>query len=165
MDQTSIELRSERIRNIIGRIPPFFIRWGNLLLFFLWTLLFIGFVTISFPYKVEMPVRFNMSGADKAILYIPSVNIQALLHSERMEIRLSAYSFSTDSPVTGIFDSMGKKKVLIGQTLYREVVIRIESGVSPDKKELYRHQGWLEGKAVADMGKVTYWNRLFHSRH
>lgn len=60
---------------------------------------------------------------------------------------------------------MGKKKVFIGQTLYREVVIRIESDVSPDKKELYRHQARLEGKAVADMGKVTYWNRLFHSWH
>jgi len=28
-DQNSIELRSEKVRNLIGQMPPFLIRWGN----------------------------------------------------------------------------------------------------------------------------------------
>lgn len=30
--QGSIELRSEKVRNIIGQMPPFLIRWGNTIL-------------------------------------------------------------------------------------------------------------------------------------
>lgn len=30
--QDNIELRSEKIRNIIGQMPPFLVRWGNTVL-------------------------------------------------------------------------------------------------------------------------------------
>ena len=31
-DREQIELRSEKVRNLIGQIPPFLVRWGNTLL-------------------------------------------------------------------------------------------------------------------------------------
>jgi hypothetical protein len=31
-NQDKIELRSEKVRNIIGQMPPFLIRWGNTIL-------------------------------------------------------------------------------------------------------------------------------------
>lgn len=31
-DEKRIELRSEKVRNIIGQMPPFLIRWGNTIL-------------------------------------------------------------------------------------------------------------------------------------
>ncbi len=37
--QDRIELRSEKVRNIIGQIPPFLIRWGNTLLLVVFLLL------------------------------------------------------------------------------------------------------------------------------
>lgn len=42
--QDKIELRSEKVRNIIGQMPPFLIRWGNtiLLVIFL-ALLVVGY--------------------------------------------------------------------------------------------------------------------------
>lgn len=30
--QNKIELRSEKVRNIVGQMPPFLIRWGNTIL-------------------------------------------------------------------------------------------------------------------------------------
>lgn len=30
--QDNIELRSEKVRNLIGQMPPFLIRWGNTIL-------------------------------------------------------------------------------------------------------------------------------------
>lgn len=42
--QANIELRSEKIRNIIGQVPPFLIRWGNtilILIFIVLTILFL----------------------------------------------------------------------------------------------------------------------------
>lgn len=38
-DQVLIELRSEKVRNLIGQIPPFLVRWGNTILVIILVLL------------------------------------------------------------------------------------------------------------------------------
>ena len=38
-DQNRIELRSEKVRNMIGEMPSFLIRWGNTILVVLFVLL------------------------------------------------------------------------------------------------------------------------------
>lgn len=38
-----IELRSEKVRNLIGEMPPFLIRWGNIILVVITILLGVGF--------------------------------------------------------------------------------------------------------------------------
>ena len=38
-EQSRIELRSEKVRNLIGEMPPFLIRWGNTLLLVIFLLL------------------------------------------------------------------------------------------------------------------------------
>ena len=43
-EQDKIELRSEKIRNIIGQMPPFLIRWGNTVLLVLFLLLAVLFL-------------------------------------------------------------------------------------------------------------------------
>lgn len=40
-EQNRIELRSEKVRNIIGQMPPFLIRWGNTILLIIFILLLI----------------------------------------------------------------------------------------------------------------------------
>lgn len=38
-EQGKIELRSEKVRNMIGEIPPFLVRWGNTILVIIFLLL------------------------------------------------------------------------------------------------------------------------------
>jgi hypothetical protein len=40
--QDKIELRSEKVRNIIGQMPPFLIRWGNTILLIILGMLIIA---------------------------------------------------------------------------------------------------------------------------
>lgn len=40
-DQDKIELRSEKVRNLIGQVPPFLIRWGNSILIVIFVILLI----------------------------------------------------------------------------------------------------------------------------
>jgi hypothetical protein len=46
-NQDKIELRSEKVRNIIGQIPPFLIRWGNTILLVILLLLVIAVYVIK----------------------------------------------------------------------------------------------------------------------
>ena len=38
-EREQIELRSEKVRNLIGQIPPFLVRWGNTILVIILVLL------------------------------------------------------------------------------------------------------------------------------
>lgn len=40
-EQDQIELRSEKVRNLIGQMPPFLIRWGNLILIVIFVILLV----------------------------------------------------------------------------------------------------------------------------
>ncbi len=46
LDQDRIELRSERVRNMIGEMPSFLIRWGNTILVVIFALLALIFTWI-----------------------------------------------------------------------------------------------------------------------
>lgn len=43
MEKKEIELRSEKVRNLIGEMPPFLIQWGNIILVVITILLGVGF--------------------------------------------------------------------------------------------------------------------------
>lgn len=49
-EQSRIELRSEKVRNLIGQMPPFLIRWGSVILIVIVILLFL--VGYSWYYHV-----------------------------------------------------------------------------------------------------------------
>lgn len=51
-----IELRSVRVRNIIGSKPPFYIRIGNIILICLYSLLFSYICSLSFPYDNNITI-------------------------------------------------------------------------------------------------------------
>ena len=41
-NRDNIQLRSEKVRNIIGELPPFLIRWGNTILALIFALLILA---------------------------------------------------------------------------------------------------------------------------
>jgi hypothetical protein len=43
-NKDKIELRSEKVRNIIGQMPPFLIRWGNTIILIILIMLTIVFI-------------------------------------------------------------------------------------------------------------------------
>lgn len=45
-----IELRSEKVRNIIGEIPPALVRWGIAIMVAVFLLLFAAVLCLKFPY-------------------------------------------------------------------------------------------------------------------
>lgn len=42
-EKNKIELRSEKVRNIMGEMPPFLVRWGNTVLILVFILLLVIF--------------------------------------------------------------------------------------------------------------------------
>jgi hypothetical protein len=69
-----IEIRSEKIRNFIGVIPPFFIRLGNLLIFSLLIILFIVGNFIKIPNTLSCDIQIVRVQNDNIQLAIVSIS-------------------------------------------------------------------------------------------
>ena len=67
--QERIELRSEKIRNISGRIPPVLIRTGNSVIAIILLLLVI--IASKFPYPFTIEVNGKLVNKEKVELFIP----------------------------------------------------------------------------------------------
>lgn len=50
MVKERIELRSEKVRNIIGEIPPALVRWGIVLIVIIFAILFSFVLCVKYPY-------------------------------------------------------------------------------------------------------------------
>ena len=48
-EKNKIELRSEKVRNIMGEMPPFLVRWGNTVLILVFVLLLVIFGIVVYP--------------------------------------------------------------------------------------------------------------------
>lgn len=44
-----IELRSEKVRKIIGVVPPVFVRWGTLIIFIVFLIILFAITTLPYP--------------------------------------------------------------------------------------------------------------------
>lgn len=51
-DMDRVELRSEKVRNIIGEIPSFLIRWGNTVL----VLIFLSLTLLMWMFWDDLPL-------------------------------------------------------------------------------------------------------------
>lgn len=48
-----IELRSEKVQQLIGEIPPCLVRWGMAIILFIFALLIVALIYIPYPYGKE----------------------------------------------------------------------------------------------------------------
>jgi len=70
--ENNIELRSEKVRNIIGKMPPALIRYGISSFFIIITLLIIGSSYFEYTPSRIIDAKIDVSSSDTSIiLYIP----------------------------------------------------------------------------------------------
>lgn len=92
-DYERIELRSEKVRNIIGRIPPMLIRTG---IGFISILLIALFVAAWFiPYPESIKVQAEVTAPEAASVYIPYRYITQIKKDMPVEIELEGYNART----------------------------------------------------------------------
>lgn len=46
-----IELRSEKVRKLIGEIPPSLVRWGTIIIVIIFTVILAAIILLPYPYS------------------------------------------------------------------------------------------------------------------
>jgi hypothetical protein len=84
-EKDNIELRSEKVRNLIGQIPPVIIRAGISVIFFIILILLIGSWFFKFEYTIKTNATINQNSENLIIeLKIPANEISKIKTGQKV---------------------------------------------------------------------------------
>lgn len=153
----NIELRSQKVRNIIGEIPPFIIRLGITIFTIIFAMIIIGSYYFEFPRTIE--VGGTLTKADNKIMFslnvpsnqLPKVfpdqkitfNTEKLSLSEPLKIESSVQVIDSNSYVSneGVFFKINGS-IYSNELILEEQVI-IEASIYTDTINVF---DWCFGK-------------------
>lgn len=134
-NQDNIELRSEKIRHIIGRVPPVLIRSGIGVISGIVFLLIIAACYIPYPEAVSVPVKIvnttrENNGLARAV--IPFARITEIKPGMKVEMQMEGYNADTYGYVEGSVNRIDKKVIPSpsGDCFTVDIVFRQPSGFS-----------------------------------
>lgn len=106
-----IELRSEKVRNIIGRIPPLLIRSGITLIALLITALAAATCFIPYPENVKgkVDVTINDNSEIEIITFIPYTEIARIKEDMPVSIEMEGYNARTYGHLNGKVKTIHKE--------------------------------------------------------
>lgn len=133
--QDNIELRSEKVRHIIGRIPPVLIRSGIGIISSSIFLLILAACCISYPETVSVPVKIVNTAQTNIVLaraMIPFAHITEIKPGMKVEVQLEGYNVNTYGYVEGSVSKTYKKVIPSpsGDFFMADIVFRQPSGFS-----------------------------------
>lgn len=148
-----LELKSDKVRSIIGQIPPWIIRSGISVLLLIVTILLIGSYYFKYPYQVTTVITFTkVDSVFVGIVKIPANEITKISKGQEVEI-----NFDHTKYTSGVFlkSSLGKisKELTIsdGSGFYTARIDRIE-----DLKVVEE----TVGKAIIITDEISFFERI-----
>lgn len=132
-----IELRSEKVRNIIGRIPPLLIRSGITLIALLVTALAAATCFIPYPENVKgkVEVTTNRKSEMEVTGFIPYTQITRIKENMPVHIEMDGYDARTYGYLKGRVKTIHKKVVKKEGKNYFPVDIKLDNAVDYHKIE------------------------------
>ncbi|GAB1418447.1 MAG: HlyD family secretion protein [Ignavibacterium sp.] len=157
-EKDNIELRSEKVRNLIGQIPPVIIRAGISVIFFIILVLLFGSWFFRFEYTIKTTATINQNTDSLFIeLKIPANEISKIktgqkvilnfnnipnLYNEKIVTEIQTISHSLEITGDGGFFNVeillpGKTKTESGRTLSIKKEIKVNAEIITDKISLF----------------------------
>ena len=126
-DIDNIELRSEKVRHIIGQVPPALVRTGTMVITLVIIALAIAFYTIRYPITIE--AQGNVTSNDSVELLIPYKYLY--LFDEPRTARITLEGQDEDAaPIVCPITSHNDKLLVVDRNHYFTAKTRIRSNGS-----------------------------------
>lgn len=126
-ESENIELRSEKVRHIIGQVPPALVRTGTLVITLVVIALAIAFYTIRYPITVEAQGRVASNGSVE--LLIPYKYLYLFDEPHTARITLEGQDID-NAPIVCPVTSHSDKLLVVGENHYFTAKTNIRSNGS-----------------------------------
>lgn len=166
----SIELRSEKVRNIIGKVPPRLIRSGTLILFIVFLLLLIG--SYFFPYSETIVVPVQIEESQTQITHITSksyiavafvpIDIQSKVAvRQKLVIEIEGYNKNTHGQLMSEVYSRTNKPIVKGNKKYILFYLSLQNGLITNNGTSISFYNNMQGAATITLKRERLIRVLF----
>ncbi|MEI8272156.1 MAG: hypothetical protein WCG08_06000 [Paludibacter sp.] len=165
-----IELRSEKVRNLIGRIPPKIIRSGTLVLFVVFLSLLIS--SYFFPYSetITVPVQIkeyqistthSLTKSYIAIAFVP-IDIQSkIIVGQKSFIEIEGYNKNTYGQIVSSIYSRSNRPIIKDKKKYILFQLSLQNGLTSNKGKTISYYDNMQGTATITLKKERLMTILF----
>jgi len=159
----SIELRSEKVRSIIGKIPSIVVRSGIGILFVVFILLFIG--SYFFPYTETIQVSAQIIPLEDST-YSAKVEVPIALQSKieqglSVMIEIEGYSKNKYGQLSGCIDQTEPIHVTRGEHKYLVVNINLNNDLRLSSGKIITYYPSMQGEAIILLKKERLLKVIF----
>lgn len=166
----SIELRSEKVRSIIGKVPPRLIRSGTLVLFIVFFLLLIS--SYFFPYSetIVVPVQIEeyqtqtthiTSNSYIAIAFVP-IDIQSKVAvGQKSVIEIEGYNKNTHGQLVSEVYNRTNKPIIKEKKKYILFQLALQNGLTTNNGTAISYYDNMQGTATITLKRERLIKVLF----
>lgn len=154
-----IELRSEKVRNIIGKVPPIIIRSGIGILSILFFLIMIAMCFFSYSETVNVEAELITTPDGQRIkVMLPYKLVSQINNATSVKVEFEGYNPKQFGTANAIVTSIAKKPICINDMNYFIVEMKISECSS--KVEL---NDGMKGHVSLLLSKSTFAEKIFKS--
>jgi hypothetical protein len=158
----SIELRSEKVRSIIGKIPPRLIRSGTLVLFIVFMSLLISSYIFPYSETIVVPVQIEECHTQTthittksyiAIAVVP-IDIQSKVAvGQKSVIAIEGYNKNTHGQLVSVVHCRTNKPIVKANKKYILFHLRLQNGLTTNSGTAISYYNSMQGAATITLKK------------
>lgn len=150
-EEVNIELRSEKVRHIIGKMPPRLVSTGTVIITMVIIALGIAFYTIRYPMTIE--AQGEVVSKDSLKIYVPYKYLYIFNEPRQVMITYEGQSDNTSSPVYPIAHHSDSLISYNGTNYFTATTI-----IGPDSPRVQIGQNVNARIVISDK---TLWQQIF----
>jgi hypothetical protein len=157
----NIELRSEKVRNIIGQIPPRVIRWGITVIFFVLLGLLIGSYFLKYDYIIKTTaIVYRKNDTTYITLRIPANEIVRIRTGQKVFLNFdNIRNLYNKQVITSLPAIPHKLQIKDNEGFYTAQIKNPQTMITRDGEEIDVLDSIIV-KAEVITGKVSFFDRI-----
>lgn len=157
----NIELRSEKVRNIIGQIPPFLIRSGISVIFIVVIVLLVMSYFFKYSYTIETEIIFaNKNNTITNEVKIPADEIKRIKSGQSVIITFSNIPNMNKECVKGKLGTVKREITIKSDEAYYTANINIPNQIKTIQGSKLLINNNIKAKAEIITEPISFFNRI-----
>lgn len=149
----NIELRSDKVRSIIGQIPPWIVRSGISVIFLVIVVLMVGSYYFKYPYIITTTVEFSKKdNSFVGVVRIPANEISKIHKGQTVEIMFDNVKNMNNTTFSSKLKAVSTKLTISENIGYYKAVIDKIDGIELTKT--------TKGIAIIKTEEISFLDRI-----
>ncbi|MCD6112140.1 MAG: hypothetical protein J7J86_02610 [Bacteroidales bacterium] len=160
-EKDNIELRSEKVQNIIGQIPPRIIRKGISVIFLVVIVLLIGSYFFKYSYVVKSEIIFTKEkNKITGIIKIPANEVSKVKVGQRVVVKFNDIRYMNNEFFKSQIEAISKELKITNQGAFYYAKINIPNNMITNTGSKIVFSKKITGNAEIITDKISFFERI-----